>query len=259
MNRFSIQIPEPCAESWETMQPDGCGRFCANCQKTVVDYSNFSDAQLIQAFRDHTATLSLCGRFRPEQLQRSIKASPHTTSRWSRWVNVMTISLLGWQTAQAQTRPKYNPSVQDSLRPKPTVIEPIVSNFKENRPSEITTHWTVSGRVLLEDSTGNQTPVSQANILVGNQRYSWTTQTDSTGAFLLEFDATQDTTEFRLFISSRSGLFKRSTFTGNPANPVISLGTIMVHESKAGPIMVGGGICIVRKPSLLKRLWRSIF
>lgn len=42
-----LKIAEPCTENWETMQPEDRGRFCAACQKTVVDLTGLSDKELL--------------------------------------------------------------------------------------------------------------------------------------------------------------------------------------------------------------------
>lgn len=68
MKPTSILIPQPCAASWSAMVPDGAGRHCASCQKTVVDFSQKSTAEVLaylaQPGREHT-----CGRFRAGQLR----------------------------------------------------------------------------------------------------------------------------------------------------------------------------------------------
>jgi hypothetical protein len=38
-----INIPEQCHEEWSAMQQQEQGRFCAQCQKTVIDFSEMSD------------------------------------------------------------------------------------------------------------------------------------------------------------------------------------------------------------------------
>jgi hypothetical protein len=65
-----LEIPEPCHEDWNKMNPEAQGRFCSSCQKTVTDFTNMSDAQLIAFFKNPKP--SVCGRFNQEQLERDI-------------------------------------------------------------------------------------------------------------------------------------------------------------------------------------------
>jgi hypothetical protein len=37
-----ITIPEPCTQDWNEMQPVPGGRYCAHCQKAVVDFSRMT-------------------------------------------------------------------------------------------------------------------------------------------------------------------------------------------------------------------------
>src|ERR1700756_4455260 len=36
----TIQIPKPCHQDWNTMEPNEQGRHCLQCCKTVVDFTN---------------------------------------------------------------------------------------------------------------------------------------------------------------------------------------------------------------------------
>lgn len=63
-----ITLPEPCHESWDEMKPNGCGRFCGQCEKTVIDFTEMSDAEVVRIM---TKTVSTpCGRFKETQLNR---------------------------------------------------------------------------------------------------------------------------------------------------------------------------------------------
>ena len=65
-----IDIPEPCNEKWNNMTPANRGRNCDRCQYEVVDYSRFTDRQLINEFSSNTIK---CGRFHKDQLNRVIE------------------------------------------------------------------------------------------------------------------------------------------------------------------------------------------
>ncbi len=77
-----VQIPQPCAESWDAMTPTAAGRHCAACQKTVIDFTQLTDEEVVAHFRqaDQGGT---CGRFRAAQLGRPLQpVAPATTLRW---------------------------------------------------------------------------------------------------------------------------------------------------------------------------------
>ena len=69
-NTFTFEIPSPCHEKWGNMHKKPTGRFCENCQKTVVDFSQMSDREVAAFFKK--AAGSTCGRFRNDQLQRQV-------------------------------------------------------------------------------------------------------------------------------------------------------------------------------------------
>lgn len=64
---MKIYIPEPCHENWGAMTPNEQGRFCGSCQKTVVDFTNFSAEDIQNYFTKHYGQ-KVCGRFKQQQL-----------------------------------------------------------------------------------------------------------------------------------------------------------------------------------------------
>jgi len=75
--KFKIQISNPCQEKWGNMQPGTNGKFCSSCQKSVVDFTHFTDAELKRWFNENKG--NSCGRFKPEQLDRLIQGKPNYT------------------------------------------------------------------------------------------------------------------------------------------------------------------------------------
>ncbi|MBJ7427464.1 MAG: hypothetical protein JHD28_00670, partial [Bacteroidia bacterium] len=64
---MKINIPNPCHEDWAKMTPNEQGRFCGNCQKTVVDFTNFTAEDIQNYFTKHYGQ-KVCGHFKKEQL-----------------------------------------------------------------------------------------------------------------------------------------------------------------------------------------------
>lgn len=63
-----LDIHQPCHENWEVMSPAGEGRHCAQCNKVVVDFTQMSDEDVLQYFKQSNG--SVCGRLRVEQLSK---------------------------------------------------------------------------------------------------------------------------------------------------------------------------------------------
>lgn len=79
---ISLEIPEPCHENWDQMSPREKGRYCGSCQKTVIDFSGMTDARIAEFF--HKNTGNVCGRFHPDQLERSM-AVPKKQYPWAKY------------------------------------------------------------------------------------------------------------------------------------------------------------------------------
>jgi hypothetical protein len=81
---LQLHIPTPCHENWENMHPNEKGRHCAACQKTVVDFTLMSDAEVIHYFSK--AAGSVCGRVGSDQLNRKLEVPrPPRKSPWVGW------------------------------------------------------------------------------------------------------------------------------------------------------------------------------
>lgn len=79
-SKFSIQIPSPCHEDWNQMLPAEQGRFCQSCEKTVVDFSQMSDEQVLDYFKlKQPSSERVCGRFRAEQVSKPVPF------QWQKW------------------------------------------------------------------------------------------------------------------------------------------------------------------------------
>ena len=77
-----IEVKKPCAENWDKMTAVGQDKFCQSCSKMVIDFSQYSDDEILNYFnkQKHKKT---CGRFDKTQLhaintQLAIDKKSHT-------------------------------------------------------------------------------------------------------------------------------------------------------------------------------------
>lgn len=69
---IQLQIADPCHEAWEDMTPQSrLERHCQSCQRSVVDFSGMTDAQVVSYFK--TLTQPVCGKFQGHQLGRTME------------------------------------------------------------------------------------------------------------------------------------------------------------------------------------------
>ena len=73
MNKSNLKItlPLPCQEVWDTMTPVSQGRHCAQCSKTVIDFTLMSDGEILDVFRKAKGCAP-CGHFLETQLNREL-------------------------------------------------------------------------------------------------------------------------------------------------------------------------------------------
>jgi TonB family protein len=64
----ALRIPEPCKEDFSKMTPVENGRYCDVCSKTVIDFRNYSDSELLDFFAKKDPAQRVCGIVKKAQL-----------------------------------------------------------------------------------------------------------------------------------------------------------------------------------------------
>ena len=75
---YTIKVPKPCHESWEAMTPEQSGRHCAQCSKTVIDFTTWQQQDILVYMQQGSA--GVCGRFKTEQLNVPLTAGQFTAA-----------------------------------------------------------------------------------------------------------------------------------------------------------------------------------
>lgn len=115
----SIHIPQPCHESWAAMSPTATGRHCATCQKTVVDFTQKTDVEILAYFRQAGAGHT-CGHFQVGQLERPLRSKLPVARplRWQLWLAGLLLTTLSVQSCQSITK-EVRPAIAQQLPPPP--------------------------------------------------------------------------------------------------------------------------------------------
>ncbi|MBX2901366.1 MAG: carboxypeptidase-like regulatory domain-containing protein [Cyclobacteriaceae bacterium] len=67
-SEFTLSIPTPCNENWNNFTPSQKGKFCAACQKEVIDFTGWTETEIKKFFLHQTQPV--CGRMAQHQLKR---------------------------------------------------------------------------------------------------------------------------------------------------------------------------------------------
>jgi hypothetical protein len=93
-----ISIPQPCHENWQAMSPQGKGRHCKSCSKTVIDFTRMQDNEIVSYFNSHK---NICGRFTNYQMNRELDVNLHSISNRFSTYAACGILLLNAESGQA--------------------------------------------------------------------------------------------------------------------------------------------------------------
>ena len=134
---IQISIPQPCHENWAEMTPSDKGRFCASCQKNVIDFTRASDREIAENLK---LGGSLCGRFRSDQLERNLVIPKEKSSLWAAAsAAVISFLTIGNNEVKAQTpvKTEQREKKTDDLKvtnnkKEPFILKGVVKDTEEN-------------------------------------------------------------------------------------------------------------------------------
>lgn len=137
-----IYIQEPCHENWTNMSNAEQGRFCHSCSKTVTDFSNMSDTEILKYLSG--ASGNSCGRFAADQVNREIHI-PSTPVKKTFWAYLLSMFLpvMVVNRLNAQKKVTSKPKTEQTANAKPAKVQLVNVDCQEI--SSDTTKLTNSG------------------------------------------------------------------------------------------------------------------
>src|ERR1700722_206170 len=173
-HNLKLSIPTPCNENWDNMTPNERGRHCASCDKIVIDFSLYTDKQLVEFFEKIKD--NVCGRLNRFQLDRElVYIEPKNRFLYKLLFGVtFTAGLAG------SANGNYNyPDRHLTGQSRSVVHYELYDKESDNITGGDTTHY-IKGRLL---NTANGHMLPNATVFINGSSES--TQSDSLGYFKL--------------------------------------------------------------------------
>ncbi|MBC7861916.1 MAG: carboxypeptidase-like regulatory domain-containing protein [Bacteroidia bacterium] len=259
---MKLSIPSPCSENWNNMLPNETGRFCNSCQKSVVDFSKFSDEQLLEFFTKKEPAENVCGKFRNDQLNRTVFISKPAPNLYNRWLALAMGFFTMIKVSDAQTEIKrdesglvmQNKKSQQNIRStRSSGISGIVIDEETKEP--------IPYAVIFIDGTENGTMTDfegkfrfEKVLLIGNQRNKFIIKHTAYKTKEVEFVTANETA---LIALSRHGILLETVNVESYSVPLIDV-TIMGATRTIGREEIMGGVHSTHKSSFKSRM-RSFF
>lgn len=143
MKTFAISIPKPCHEDWAKMTPDAKGAFCGSCQKTVYDFSDKTDEEIISVFEKEEKG-KVCGRFAPAQLSRPVVSfgNVSSTNRLAVFLYALLLAFgatlfSGVDAFAQEVKGEMKVKVMGKMAMRPVITEPVSANDGAIKVTEV--------------------------------------------------------------------------------------------------------------------------
>jgi hypothetical protein len=191
-----LQVPVPCHEDWNKMNPVQKGRFCASCAKQVVDFTLMSDAEILSHLQRSKG--NTCGRFSNDQLNRALEEPRKEKSKYWQWLFtcISSLLLINKSNAQVQGKIKMPPPVTIAPSEKKENLEEviIVGGLRPSKRIAAPEPRIVSGKII----DGSGTGIPGATIMVTGTKNG--TLADGEGNFSIRMPGNMQT--YTLKVSS---------------------------------------------------------
>jgi hypothetical protein len=239
-HKIKLSVPKPCSQDWDKMTPDEKGRHCNLCSKSVVDFSKYTDKELLEFFS--TVKEKVCGRINNYQLNRIIAV--HESSDTSIFKRLLFgTALAAGVTSAANGQSNVNTPVNTNQTLGDTSKKSGINNAPELMP----THY-LSGKIL-DSVTKASLPFCQVVLSISDGLQVAGTISDDKGYF--QFPITDDllnkfltlTTEMEGFKDIKRS-FSLYSFSDKNCNQQFE----MVSEEDSA-VSVG---CIIYEPPAFK-------
>ncbi len=194
---YLLKIENPCGEDWAQMKPDAQGRFCSHCSKTVVNFAELTDNQILKIIEREEGRV--CGRFHNDQLNRPMAETKQQNAGGA--VQKILAAMLAVSAANyvaAQT-PETKTEVVDSVgRVNENKMDFTITMGKPLVKEPLASKNVIEGQVIEYQS---KDPIPFATITIkGTKRY---TVADKDGRFMLRIPDRLLATHNTLIISSK--------------------------------------------------------
>lgn len=103
-DQWSLVIDDPCPMLWSKMDAVPGGRHCGSCNKVVVDFTQYTQEEIIDYFKKHGQ--NVCGQYRPDQLAGH---QPHSWRYRLAFASLLTLSFFGFKVSPMQAQEVERP------------------------------------------------------------------------------------------------------------------------------------------------------
>lgn len=264
---IKLRVAEPCSQDWHKMEPAEQGRFCLSCQKQVVDFTLMSDKEMVDYFSQRAP--GICGRFMPDQLERSLALQPKKNISFAYFWNVIVAALLTGGAANAQSGSNNKKAALAITRSQGTSANnlhcdrPVMGKMAPTFPNKIIGDTDfiapakIAGRVVDEDGL----PIAGATIMIKGTHRG--TVSDSAGNFSIECAHNSI-----LAVSSVGYQSKEMAVDANNSTrivlhlsrAVLGMGEVVVidrNAQRACQVRLGGVTWVITRVSTTEKLKRT--
>lgn len=193
-NSYSISIKNACQQQWSEMSEGQGGKFCMHCTKSVIDFTELSDQEIIQLLSKKTG--NLCARVSPEQLNRNLLTHSPKTKRKGLALFTGLFAMLTFENASGALR-KSSINTTIFHVDHSSAKLPLKGNVNTESPTIDSQQNIIRGKVT---GVNSNLPLAYATVMIKNTNKG--VLTDTMGQFTIVVPEKLKTKQIELVVSA---------------------------------------------------------
>ncbi|MBW0176284.1 carboxypeptidase-like regulatory domain-containing protein [Sediminibacterium sp.] len=193
-NSYSLSLKKGCQQTWSAMSDKQDGKFCMQCAKLVIDFTELSDQEIIQLLSQNTR--NVCARVTPEQLNRDLRTHTPKAKRTRLAIFTGIFTMLTVENASAAL---HKSSVNTTLYhvEEPSSRLHVKSDVNAGPPTIDSTQNIIQGKVT---GANTKLPIAYATVMIKNTNVG--VLTDTMGLFTIIVPEKLKAKQIELVVSS---------------------------------------------------------
>jgi len=196
--KIHLGLPTHCTQNWHAMPETERGKFCAQCNQHLIDFTDKTDQEIFQVFSNKQKNEKICGKFRSSQLNKTYVLEKKRIGKMPKVA--YSLLILGALTSTACETSKKSVN-QTSLVSNAFNQDQNATEDPDGQLHQGQTKNVVAGTVL--DSLSNA-PLEGIQVSIEGQTKK--TVTDKNGKFSLEVEPAEGQPTFTLIFSDHDFL-----------------------------------------------------
>ncbi|MFB9079117.1 hypothetical protein ACFFLS_09505 [Flavobacterium procerum] len=236
--KFTLEIADPCSESFDKMIPNANGSFCNSCMKNVIDLSKKTNSEVAK-FIAENKDKSICARLRTTQLEEQFEYNETSKINSLKYAAVAASVLLA-SNLSAQEKEPIKTEINCT---KPNAYE--IGKVAYNHSTKEEVSIIIQGKLLEAKTKKPFDRKGYPNLMIAVDGSQAVEVNSKTGDFSIKTKISKSSKTFMITITGNDYyLSKEISFSANAVRNKVLSQNIIIEKEEFTKVYIAGGLGI---------------